>query len=84
MIDGAETGLQIETVVPEKTSAMIHVPIRSSDHFAIHVNDELIWQDGKHTGASDKISFNSETDKFIIFEFQAGSYVINAVNNLKK
>jgi len=82
--DNAETGLQIEAVVPELSSAMIHVPIRSSDHFAIHVNDELIWQDGKHTGASDKISFNSETDKFIVFEFQAGSYVINAVQNLIK
>ena len=83
-VDGAETGLQIEAVVPEKTSAMIHVPNRSSEHFAIHVNDKLIWQDGKLTGTSDKITYHSESEKYVVFEFQAGSYVIHAADNLKQ
>jgi hypothetical protein len=75
-----DTGLQIEAVVPEKTSAMIHVPLQSSEHFTIHVNDELFFQGGKYTGASDKITYHSESDEFIVFEFQAGSYVIEAVD----
>ncbi len=81
MTDGAETGLQIETVVPENTSSMIYIPVRSSEYPAIYVNDKIIWQDGKLTGASDKITYNSESDDYIVFEFQAGSYVIHAADN---
>ncbi|MCK4989825.1 MAG: hypothetical protein KAS29_05040, partial [Bacteroidales bacterium] len=73
-----ETGLQIEAVVPENTSSIIYIPVQSYEHFAIYANDKLIWQDGKLTGADDKITYNSESDEFIIFEFQAGSYVIKA------
>jgi hypothetical protein len=40
---------------------------------------KFIWQDGKLTGASDKITYNSETDKFIVFEFQEGTYLVQAV-----
>ena len=43
--------------------------------------NKLIWQDGKLTGASDKITYNSESDEFIVFEFQAGTYVIYAADN---
>jgi hypothetical protein len=46
--------------------------------------EKLIWQDGKLTVASDKISYDSESDEFIVFEFQAGTYVINATYNLKR
>jgi len=81
MIDGAETGLQIETVVPEKTSAMIHVPVRSSEHFAIYVNDKLIWKDGKFIETDNKISYDSKSDEFIVLEFQSGTYEINAVED---
>ncbi|MEA3463168.1 MAG: family 78 glycoside hydrolase catalytic domain [Bacteroidota bacterium] len=83
MKGGVETGLQIEAVVPERTSAMIHVPVQSSEHFAIHVNDKLIWQDGKLNGSSKNISYISESDRSIVFEFQAGNYVINASSKLK-
>jgi len=81
--DGAETGLQIEAVVPEKTSAMIHIPLQSSEHFTIHVNDKLIWQDGQFTGSSDKVTYHTESEKYIVFEFQAGSYVIEAVDGTR-
>ena len=45
---------------------------------------KLIWQDGKLTGASDKISYHSESEDYIVFAFQAGTHVINATYNLKR
>jgi alpha-L-rhamnosidase len=76
-----ETGLQIEAVIPEKTSSLIHVPVLSSKDFTISVNDKKIWERGKFIGANNKISFDSKSDDFIVFEFQAGSYEIKAVDN---
>lgn len=82
--ENADTGLQIEAVIPDKTCAMIHVPIRASEHYAIHVNDKLIWQDGKPASTGNKIRFNSASDECIILEFQAGTYMIHAADNLNK
>jgi hypothetical protein len=33
--------------------------------------EKLIWQDGKLTVASDKVSYDSDLDEFIVFELQA-------------
>jgi len=76
-----ETGMQIRAVVPENTSAKIYVPIHPSKHFAIYVNEKKIWKDGNFIGANNKISYISISGDFIVFEFQPGTYVINAVDN---
>jgi hypothetical protein len=76
-----ETGMQIEVEIPENTSSMLHVPVQSSAHFSINVNNENIWKDGKFIDANNKIAYNSKLDDFIVFEFQAGSYEIKAVDD---
>jgi hypothetical protein len=79
-----DTGLQIEVLVPELTSALIYVPLQSSENFAIRVNDKLNWQNGKFTGGSKKIAYNSVSGDHVVFEFQPGSYVIDAADNFKE
>ncbi len=37
--------------------------------------------DGNPFGVNKEISYDSKTDEFIIFEFQAGTYVIRAVDS---
>ncbi len=54
--------------------------IKPSENFTIDVNDQKIWEDGNPIGSNNKISYDSKTDEFIIFEFQAGTYVIRAVD----
>ncbi len=76
-----ETGMQIEAVVPENTSAMIYVQVQPSEKFVISVNDKKIWKDGKPIGANNKISYDSQSGDFIVFEFQPGSYEINVRND---
>lgn len=78
-----ETGMQIDAVIPENTSSKIYVPLQSSKDFSISVNDKKIWESGKFIGANNKISFDSKSDDFIVFEVQPGSYVINAVDDFK-
>jgi len=46
--------------------------------------EKLIWQDEKLTIASDKFSYDSESDEYIVFIFQAGTYLINATYNLNR
>lgn len=36
---------------------------------------------GKFIGANNKISYDSKSDEFIVFEFQAGTYEIKAVDD---
>jgi hypothetical protein len=72
------TGMQIGAVVPDNTSAMIYVPVQPSEKFVISVNDKKIWKDGKPIGANNKISYDSQSSDFIVFEFLSGSYVIHA------
>ncbi len=76
-----DTGMQIKVVVPENTTSKIYVPIQPSENFAIYVNDKIIWEDGNPISADKKISYDSKSDKFIVFEFLAGSYEINAVDD---
>jgi hypothetical protein len=52
-------------------------------NFTISVNDKKIWEGGKLISANNKISYDSKSGGFIVFEFQAGSYEINAVDNFK-
>ena len=82
MKDDMETGLRIETTIPENTTSKIYVPIQSDEHFTIYVNDEIIWNHGKFIGVNNKISFDSKSAEFIVFEFQPGTYVINAIDNV--
>ncbi len=76
-----DAGMQITAVVPENTTSKIYVPIQPSEHFVIYVNDQTIWTDGNPIGANNKISFASKSGDFIVFEFQPGTYEINAVND---
>jgi len=76
-----ETGMQINVVVPENTSAKVYVPVQHSEHFAIYANDKLLWDDGEFIEADNKISYTSKSDDFIVFEFQAGSYVVKAIDS---
>ncbi len=80
MKGNAEMGMQIEALVPAYTTSMIYVPLKPSENFTIDVNDQKIWEDGNPIGSNNKISYDSKTDEFIIFEFQAGTYVIRAVD----
>jgi hypothetical protein len=73
-----EIGMQIEAVVPDNTSSKIYVPIQFSKDFVINVNGKEIWRDGKFIETNNNISYDSKSNEFIVFEFQAGSYVINA------
>jgi len=82
--EGMETGMEIETTIPENTSAMIHVPLQSSEHFAIHVNDKLTWKEGSFIETDNKISFDSKSDEFIVLVFQAGNYLIHTSHNFKE
>jgi alpha-L-rhamnosidase len=75
--DNVEIGMQIEAVVPDYTTAKIYVPIQSTEDFAIHVNDQKIWEDGNPINTNNKISFDSKSNEFIVFEFLPGTYVIN-------
>ena len=79
-IDNVETGMQINAVVPENTTSKIYVPVMPSKDFTISVNNKKIWEGGKFIGANNKISYDSKSDEFIVFEFQAGNYVIDAFN----
>jgi len=74
-----DIGLQITTVVPENTTSKIYVPIQSSEHFVIYANDEIIWEEGVPKDANNKISYISTKEKFIVFEFQAGSFEIRTL-----
>jgi len=78
-----ETGMQINAVIPENTSSKIFVPIQPGENFAIYANDKNIWKDGKFIDANNKIAYNSKSDGFIVFEFEQGTYVINAVDDVK-
>jgi hypothetical protein len=78
-----ETGMQIKAVVPENTTSKIYVPVKPSKDFTIYVNDKNIWKDGNFIGANNKISYDSKSGDFIVFEFQAGTYEINAVDDFK-
>jgi len=71
--------MQIEAVIPENTSSKIYVPIQSSEHFAIYVNNKKIWKDGAFIDSNNKISYDLISGDFIVFEFQPGTYVINDV-----
>jgi len=75
-----ETGMQINVVVPENTSAKIYVPVQPGKGFTIHSNNNLIWKEGKFIETNENISFDSRSYEFIVFEFQSGTYTINAVN----
>jgi len=79
-----ETGMQINAVIPENTSSKIFVPIQPGENFAIYVNDKSIWKDDKFIGTNNKISYDSKSGDFIVFEFQSGTYVINAVDDAIK
>ncbi len=48
----------------------------------IFVNDKILWEDGNPVGANEKILYDSESEDFIVFEFQAGSYEILAVDSV--
>ncbi len=74
-------GLQIKATIPLNTTSKIHVPIQSSKHFTIEVNHSKIWKDGRFLGANKNISLETQTDDFIVFEFQPGSYTINSVKD---
>ena len=74
-------GLQIKATIPLNTTSKIHVPIQPSKHFTIEVNHSKIWKDGRFVGANKNISLETQTDDFIVFEFQPGSYTINAVKD---
>ncbi len=76
-----ETGMQINAVVPQNTSSKIYVPTQPSEQFVISVNDKEIWRDGKFIGTDNKVSYTSKSDDFVVFEFQAGSYEIKAVED---
>lgn len=80
--ENVETGIQIEAVVPAYTTSKIYVPFQASEHFGISVNNKELWKDGKFIDANNKISYDSQSGDFIVFEFQAGAYVINAVEDL--
>ena len=71
-----ETGLQIEAVIPEKTSAKIYVPVRQSEKFAIYANDNKIWEEGSFVGRNGKIVFDSKLSDSIVFKMQPGTYTI--------
>jgi hypothetical protein len=72
------SGLEIWAAIPEQTRAKIHVPFQSADDFSIAVNNKLIWQDGVSTASDKRISYDSISDDYMVFEFQAGSYTIVA------
>lgn len=73
-----ETGMQIKVVIPTYTTSKIYVPVQPSKDFTIYVNNKKIWKDGKFIDANNKISYDSKSGDFIVFEFQPGTYVINA------
>lgn len=75
-----ERGIEIQAVVPEKTSSLIYVPIKPSQDNVITVNDQEIWADGEPLGRDRKISYVSKSGDFIVFEFQAGTYRIRTVD----
>ena len=79
--DKTDMGMQISAVVPENTTSMIYIPIQPFDQFAIFVNDKILWEDGNPVGANEKILYDSESEDFIVFQFQAGSYEILAVDS---
>lgn len=81
MKDDKDIGLRIETTIPESTTSKVYVPCLPSKHFAIYVNDSIIWNDGNFIGVNNKISFDSKSTEFVVFEFQSGNYVINAVDD---
>ena len=76
-----EKGLQIKAVIPANTSSEIHVPIQSSKHLNIEVNHQKIWKNGKFLEGDHKIVFNTQTEHFIVLEFESGEYIINVKNN---
>ena len=75
-----ERGIEIEAVVPEKTSSLIYVPIQPSQNNVITVNDQEIWKDGERLGGDSKISYISKSEDFIVFEFQPGTYRIRTAD----
>ena len=81
MKDNVETGMQIKAVIPATTTSKIYVPAQPSKDFTIFVNNKKIWDEGKFIDANSKISYDSKSDEFIVFEFQAGSYEIKAVDD---
>ena len=75
--------MQIKAVIPANTSSKIYVPAQPSENFTISVNNKKIWKDGAFIDTNNKISYDSKSDEFIVFEFQAGSYEINTVDDFK-
>jgi hypothetical protein len=71
----AETGLQIEAVVPEKTLAKIYVHFDQSEKISIYANGKKIWGDGKFVGESSCLSYDSQTSGSILLNVQPGKYI---------
>lgn len=72
----SDTGMQINLVVPERSTAKVFVPVQLSESYVIRADQKKIWEDGTAVDAHKKISFSSVRDNYVVFEFQPGSFEI--------
>jgi alpha-L-rhamnosidase len=81
MKEDKDIGMQIKITIPENTASKVYIPYLPSEHFSISINDSVIWKDGNFIKGNNKISFDSKSKEFLVFEFQSGNYQINAVDD---
>ena len=72
-----EKGLQMNVLIPQNTVSKIYLPFKSLKHASIKINDKIMWNNNKFIGGNKKISFDSQTDFFIVLKFQPGNYSIH-------
>ncbi len=77
IINKNERGLEMNVLIPQKTVSKIYLPFKSLKQASIKINDKIMWKNNKFIGGNKKISFDSQTDFFIVLKFQPGNYSIH-------
>jgi len=69
-----QVGTYMEVAIPNNTSAKIYVPVRPISKPTIYANGVKIWGDGRFIAGSDRITYVSKSNGFVVFKMQPGTY----------
>jgi len=72
--DNQQVGTHMEVVIPENTFAKIYMPIKPLSDPAIYANGDKIWGNSTFVGNSDRITYVSKSNRFVVFQMQSGTY----------
>ncbi len=71
-------GMKMDVVIPEKTSAVVSIPVPSLEAAKVSVDGQTIWENGESRNLPTGIRFQSAFEESIICEFPPGIYQITS------